>query len=194
MVPSAPGLSSTTTGLPHFLPSASANIRAAASLALPGGNVTISFTGRSGHSARAAFGKANTALQARTTIRQTVRRPAPALGCSRRDFPSEKTVGGIAKINLRRNIIIVALPDRPAGIRIFDAAFGDRCRDEHRNRWLRSPAPAYPEGRCVLFSTVAPAGALALIAARGATGGASQCRVASRRVAVPAGRQDRSVV
>src|SRR2546422_6682349 len=31
------GLSSTTTGLPHFLPSASANIRAASSLALPGG-------------------------------------------------------------------------------------------------------------------------------------------------------------
>src|ERR1700675_2817645 len=100
MVPSAPGLSSTTTGLPHFLPSASAKIRAAASLALPGGNVTISFTGRFGHTAHAAIGKAKTALQARTTIRKSARRPAPAL---------EKPVSGIAKIDLRRNIIIVAL-------------------------------------------------------------------------------------
>jgi len=32
MLPSAPGLSSTMTGFPHFLPIASANIRAAASL------------------------------------------------------------------------------------------------------------------------------------------------------------------
>src|SRR5258708_23769802 len=149
MVPSAPGLSSTTTGLPHFLPSASANIRAAA-LALPGGNVTISFTGRSGHSARAAIGKAKAALQARATIRETVRRPAHALTCSRRNFPSEKPVSAIAKIDLRRNIIIVAPPDRSAWNRMSDSAFVDHCRDAHRNRWLRSPAPADPEARGVL--------------------------------------------
>src|SRR4249920_896756 len=57
MVPSAPGLSSTTTGSPHLVESRSANMRAAASLALPGGNVTINFTGRSGQPARATFGK-----------------------------------------------------------------------------------------------------------------------------------------
>src|SRR3954464_9287096 len=61
MVPSAPGLSSTMTVWRHILPSASAIIRAAASFALPAGNVTIILTGRCGHSDRAEFGRTSTA-------------------------------------------------------------------------------------------------------------------------------------
>src|SRR3984893_8465623 len=109
MLPAARGLSSTTTGLPHFFPSASANIRAAASLALPGGNVTISFTGRSGHSARAAIGKARTA-QTETMTKESIRRAVPTVASPRRDSISEQwAADGTGMVSRRRqNKIIVA--------------------------------------------------------------------------------------
>src|SRR6478609_2542778 len=109
MVPSAPGLSSTTTGLPHLLESPSANIRAAASLALPGGNVTINLTGRSGQPAWAEKGKSRIAAKTNAAIQ------AVALGHHARLFRAVK----ISASELReleseiiscRQIVIASVP------------------------------------------------------------------------------------
>ena len=67
--------------------------------------------------------------------------------------------------------------------RICVAAFVDRCRDGHRNRWLRSGAPAYPEAQCALSSRAEPAGAPARRAVMGATGGAGRARPPIRAAA-----------
>ncbi len=138
MVPSAPGLASTTTVLRHLFPSASAIIRAAASFALPAGNVTIIFTVRSGQSARAETGRATVAQAAAASKRESRRARHTRLShfaaaaLERRAGTLTRSWGG--------HIIITG------SCRLRGGAFADRFPDVRRRRSPRSRVQACPSG------------------------------------------------